>query len=393
MRSTLASRSPSPRVGGSVDRRRRRGIRAAEPETDAPSTSQSQPQPQPSSSSSSSPPPPSPSSPPPVTSPTDLVAWGGRLPSRRRLLISGVASTSIVLAGNFGGATSLLLSSTDAAAALARSLRLDVLFPVRGYKRALAPDGGGYEFVYPRAWLADQTVARRRAVAAELSRPLLDGPQPSAAALEARRRRASSSRAAPPGPEVAFGPAGSSGETNVSVIVAPIEPGFSLRQLGTPEEAGREFLETTVAKPGSGRTAELLRAEERYDDNGGGGGGDDFDGETGETRKKGVLYYEFEYRVRGPQFDRLNCSAFAGREGSEGGGGGGGAGAGGGGRRSAVSAAAAVGPELVTLNAQAPWEDVQRDPKLAQALRECARSLKVGKRAPGVKFGAGARPF
>ena len=52
-----------------------------------------------------------------------------------------------------------------------------------------------------------------------------------------------------------------------------------------------------------------------------------------------------------------------------------------------------VGPELVTLNAQAPWEDAQRDPRLAQALRECARSLKVGKRAPGVSFGAGARPF
>lgn len=380
MRSTLSPRSPSPRFG-SVDRRRRRGIRAAEPEkSDAPSTStSSQSQPQPSSSSS----PPTPSSPPPLTSPTDLVAWGGRLPSRRRLLISGAASASIVLAGNFGGATSLLLSSTDAAAALARSLRLDVLFPVRGFKRALAPDGGGYEFVYPRAWLADQTVARRRAVAAELARPaLLDGPLPSAAALEARRRRASSARAAPPGPEVAFGPAGSSGETNVSVIVAPIEPGFSLRQLGTPEEAGREFLETTVAKPGSGRTAELLRAEERYDDD---DGDDDGGGDGGEKKKGGVLYYEFEYRVRGPQFDRLNCSAFAGREGSQGGGGGGGKGRGG--------AAASVGPELVTLNAQAPWEDAQRDSKLAQALRECARSLKVGKRAPGVKFGAGARPF
>ena len=354
---------------GSIDRRRRTCIAAAEPETDA---SPSQPQSSPPSPKSSSPPPPPP--PPNVTSPTDLVAWGGRLPSRRRLLISGAASTSIVLAGNFGGATSLLLSSTDAAAALARSLRLDVLFPVRGFKRALAPDGGGYEFVYPRAWLADQTVARRRAVAAELSRPLIDGPLPSAAALEARRRRASSSRAAPPGPEVAFGPAGSSGETNVSVIVAPIEPGFSLRQLGTPEEAGKEFLETTVAKPGSGRTAELLRAEERFDDD---------DEEDGENR---VLYYEFEYRVRGPQFDRLNCSAFAGREGSDDGAAG--ASGGPGDRRRNT-----VGPELVTLNAQAPWEDAQRDPKLAQALRECARSLKVGKRAPGVKFGAGARPF
>lgn len=246
----------------------------------------------------------------------------------------------------------------------------------------MAPDGGGYEFIYPRSWLADQTVARRRAVAAELSRPLLDGPLPSAAATEARRQRASSSRAAPPGPEVAFGPAGSSGETNVSVIVAPIEPGFSLRNsLGSPMEAGKEFLETTVAKPGSGRTAELLRAEERFDD-------PEIDAETGEKIGNGVQYYEFEYRVTGPQFDRLNCSAFAGREGSSSGGGAGGASMGVPNRR-----ISAVGPELVTLNAQAPWEDTQMDPKLAQALRECARSLKVGKRAPGVSFGAGARPF
>ena len=372
MRSTLASWSPAPRVL-SVDNRirRRRGIPAAEPENDAPkstSSTSSQPQHPPPPSPSSSPPPP----PPPITSPTDLVAWGGRLPSRRRLLISGAASASIVLAGNFGGATSLLLSSTDAAAAFARSLRLDVLFPVRGFKRALAPDGGGYEFVYPRAWLADQTVARRRAVAAELARPpLLDGGpvEPSAASAAARRRRAFSSRAAPPGPEVAFGPAGSSGETNVSVIVAPIEPGFSMRQLGTPEEAGREFLETTVAKPGSGRTAELLRAEERFDDD-------------------GVLYYELEYRVTGPQFDRLNCSAFAGREGSSGAGT-----SPPGGPPGPRRSSAAVGPELVTFNAQAPWEDTQRDPGLARALRESARSLRVGKRAPGVSFGAGARPF
>jgi len=378
MRSTLASK-PAARLDR-VEQRRRGGIpSAAEPENKTSDSSSSK------SSSSSQPPQPSPSPPPPppLTSPTDLVAWGGRLPSRRRLLISGAASTSIVLAGNFGGATSFLLSSSDAAASLSRRLRLDVIFPVRGFKRALAPDGGGYEFVYPRAWLADQTVARRRAVAAELARPaLLDGPLPSEAATEARRRRASSSRGAPPGPEVAFGPAGSSGETNVSVVVAPIEPGFSMRQLGTPEAAGREFLETTVAKPGSGRTAELLRAEERF------GGDDEGEEVDGSSR---ILYYEFEYRVRGPQFDRLNCSAFAGREGSGGGsGGGGGSGSGGipGGRRGSL-----VGPELVTLNAQAPWEDAQRDPRLAQALRECARSLKVGKRAPGVSFGAGARPF
>ena len=349
MRSLAASRAPSTRLGSTDRQSRRRISRAAEPDNSdgkLPSSPQ--------------PPQPPPQFPPPISSPTDLVTWGGRLPSRRRLLVSGAASTSIILAGNFGGATSFLLSSSDAATTLARSLKLDVLFPIRGFKRALAPDGGGYEFIYPRDWLFDQTIARKRAVASDLSRPILEGPFPSEAAMEARRRRARAAPAAPPGPEVAFGPAGSRGETNVSVIVAPIEPGFSMRQLGTPEEAGKEFLATTIAKPGSGREAELLRAEERS-------GGDE-----GDEGDEGVLYYEFEYRVRGAQFDRLNCSAFAGREGSPGG---------------------SVGPELVTLNAQAPWEETQRDPALAAALRASARSLKVGKRSPGVSFGAGARPF
>ena len=61
----------------------------------------------------------------------------------------------------------------------------------------------------------------------------------------------------------AFGPAGSTGELNLSVIVAPIGQGFSLRSLGTPKEAAQEFLRTRVAPPGGQIQAELLGASER----------------------------------------------------------------------------------------------------------------------------------
>lgn len=64
-------------------------------------------------------------------------------------------------------------------------------------------------------------------------------------------------------PEAAYGPPGSSGEENISVVVAPIQPGFKLESLGTAEQAGRRFLETTVASINANREAKLLAAESR----------------------------------------------------------------------------------------------------------------------------------
>ena len=44
-------------------------------------------------------------------------------------------------------------------------------------------------------------------------------------------------------PVAAYGPMGSNGETNVSVIASPILPGFELRNsLGSPEKAGTTLL-------------------------------------------------------------------------------------------------------------------------------------------------------
>ena len=65
-------------------------------------------------------------------------------------------------------------------------------------------------------------------------------------------------------PEAAYGPPGSTGEENVSVVVAPIQPGFTLDSLGTAEQAGRRFLETTVASISANREAQLLSADSRY---------------------------------------------------------------------------------------------------------------------------------
>lgn len=53
------------------------------------------------------------------------------------------------------------------------------------------------------------------------------------------------------------------GEENLSVVVAPIDGGFKLGDLGGPRQAAERFLSTTVAPEGSNRTAELISAYER----------------------------------------------------------------------------------------------------------------------------------
>lgn len=74
---------------------------------------------------------------------------------------------------------------------------------------------GGAEFVYPESWLGDQTLLNRAAGKAERSLdppPLGGGGGP--------RRNVNE-------PVVAFGPPGSTGELNVSVIVSPVPIDFS----------------------------------------------------------------------------------------------------------------------------------------------------------------------
>lgn len=79
------------------------------------------------------------------------------------------------------------------------------------------PDGGtSAEFVYPASWVGDQRLLYRAVERAERER-FLDLP-----ALQGNARP----RKAVTEPIVAFGPPGSDGSLNVSVVVAPVYSGF-----------------------------------------------------------------------------------------------------------------------------------------------------------------------
>jgi hypothetical protein len=75
------------------------------------------------------------------------------------------------------------------------------------------------EFIYPAKWVGDQTLLYRAVEKTESERAL-DPPSISTAKSNNRRRSISE-------PVVAFGPPGTSGELNVSVIVSPVPQDFS----------------------------------------------------------------------------------------------------------------------------------------------------------------------
>jgi len=72
------------------------------------------------------------------------------------------------------------------------------------------------EFMYPETWVADQTIFYRAVEKAELERSLDPPPLNSGT----RRKRNVNE------PVIAFGPPGSTGELNVSVIVSPVPLDF-----------------------------------------------------------------------------------------------------------------------------------------------------------------------
>ena len=231
-------------------------------------------------------------------SPTYFVAMGGRLPSRRRLALGGTLAASVAVGGNFLGTTSRLLA-LDGGRTAAR-LHLDVLYPVRGFKRCWDSQNG-FEFLYPAAWLVDQRLYRRYAERVEQRNPL-DPP-----ALRPKRRNQLE-------PVAGFGPPGSTGETNVSVVLAPIQQGFSLRKMGSPAEAGRIILNTIIAPPGSGKEAVLLEAKEAV--------------------RGGDVFYRLDYTVE--RFDASGASVW---------------------KRHNVSAYTVRDSLLYSLNAQCPEAD------------------------------------
>ncbi|GAB4820124.1 hypothetical protein N2152v2_007170 [Parachlorella kessleri] len=213
--------------------------------------------------------------------PTQPVNWDIPPQKRRRIALASLAGAGIVLGSNFLGLTSALLSLDGGA--LAGKLRLDSLIPVNGYKRCVDYKNG-FEFQYPASWLADQRLYYRYAERIE-QQTGLDLP-----ALRSRQRR----RRDYSEPAAAFGPPGSSGEENISVVVAPLRPGFRLQSMGSPEQAAHMFLENIVAPASSDKTAVLSSASSRVDG-------------------AGQLYYTMEFTVRSPTFYRHNLAVYGAR--------------------------------------------------------------------------------
>ncbi|CAI7786617.1 unnamed protein product [Closterium sp. NIES-53] len=225
------------------------------PQSDPPKP---QPPAQPASNLPQKPPSPTPSQPPLPVSPTSVVTWGGRLPSTRRLVLGSLGFAGLALGSNFLGSTSALLGVVEDPA---RSARLDVLFPIKGYKRCY-DTANGFEFLFPAEWVGDQLLlyraAERRERELSLDPPPLSSPSSSSSASSQQARRAGAVD-----PVAAFGPPGGNGELNVSVVVAPVPRGFSLRSFGDAESIGGRLLANVIAPTGSGREAMLLNASEK----------------------------------------------------------------------------------------------------------------------------------
>ncbi|XP_039129707.1 psbP domain-containing protein 7, chloroplastic [Dioscorea cayenensis subsp. rotundata] len=207
----------------------------------------------------------------------------------RRRLLTGIGAASLVAVGsNFGGVTSFILGlSPD----LGRGLRLDVLYPVQGFTRCLAPNYG-FEFIYPADWVGDRTLLYRIVDKAEAQRPL-DPPSPITGETAGRPPRNVNE------PVVAFGPPGSTGELNVSVIVSPVPQDFSIESFGGPQEVGEAVLRRIAgSRRGQDVKATLVGAKLREDP------------------VNNVKYYILEFQVESTAFQRHNvavCTARAGK--------------------------------------------------------------------------------
>ena len=194
--------------------------------------------------------------------------------SPRRVFLAAASTSALALGANFLGVTSGLLSLNEQ---FARDLRLDAIYDVKGYRRDRNEEKG-YEFLFPNEYLADQTIAQRNALRRAQS---LDLPS-----LSQQKKKNVGE------PESAFGPMGTNGEENMSVIVQTSTKGFDLGQFGNAEEQANWLLENALARPGSGKEAKLYSASETVGEN-------------------GIKYYQFEYTIKTANWYRRNVAVFA----------------------------------------------------------------------------------
>ena len=195
--------------------------------------------------------------------------------SPRRIALAMTSTTALALGANFLGVTSLVLRANEP---LARKLKLDTVYEVSGYRRDRNEEKG-YEFLFPNEYLADQTIAQRNAMRKAQSLDL-----PSLRETKGQKNVGE--------PESAFGPMGTNGEENMSVIVQTSTKGFDLGQFGDAEEQASWLLENALARPGSGKEAKLFSASETIGEN-------------------GIKYYQFEYTVKTANWYRRNVAVFA----------------------------------------------------------------------------------
>ena len=196
--------------------------------------------------------------------------------SPRRIALAMTSTTGLALGANFLGVTSLVLRANEP---LARALKLDTVYEVSGYRRDRNEEKG-YEFLFPNEYLADQTIARRNAMRKAQSLDL-----PSLRDTKGQKNVGE--------PESAFGPMGTNGEENMSVIVQTSTKGFfDLGQFGDAEEQASWLLENALARPGSGKEAKLFSASETIGEN-------------------GIKYYQFEYTIKTANWYRRNVAVFA----------------------------------------------------------------------------------
>ena len=195
--------------------------------------------------------------------------------SPRRIALAMTSTTALALGANFLGVTSLVLRANEP---LARKLKLDTVYEVSGYRRDRNEEKG-YEFLFPNEYLADQTIAQRNAMRKAQSLDL-----PSLRETKGQKNVGE--------PESAFGPMGTNGEENMSVIVQTSTKGFDLGQFGDAEEQASWLLENALARPGSGKEAKLFSASETIGEN-------------------GIKYYQFEYTIKTANWYRRNVAVFA----------------------------------------------------------------------------------
>ncbi|XP_022150743.1 psbP domain-containing protein 7, chloroplastic isoform X2 [Momordica charantia] len=205
---------------------------------------------------------------------------------RRRLTV-GIGSASLVAVGaNLAGITSFLLGFSPENS---RRLRLDVVYPIGGYSRCFEANEG-FQFIYPESWVGDQRLLYRAAEKSEFERSL-DPPPLTTSTADRRRRNVNE-------PVVAFGPPGSSGELNVSVIVSPVPLDFSIEAFGGPKEVGEAVIRTiTKASKRPDLKGTLIQTTLRED------------------LQRNVKYYELEFKVESSSFQRHNIAVCCARRG------------------------------------------------------------------------------